>query len=263
MKRISIVLVLALALLVTLTACNNTEETLTTPRWKNGEELTFTIQKAVLDNAKFEHNNETYLLEPGTTNYEPNLQTMDEVVPEDVAGTYKMKIEVNEAAATCTFTTEQTLYVAYKTTLLTSFDIWNTPDESGHKLSEKIAPSNENPFSMTDCTTLKSVTTTEVVFKNISEQRPLSSKNHVDGFYIGKTAQTLSAYDLETTYEWDDNKVTIYVNGEKQESGGSYSKKFIDANQILLYSRSLEKSSSSFKDAPMHRPKFIHMITLI
>lgn len=253
MKKVFIILLLALALVFTLAACNNPDKTYASPRWKN-ETHTFNISKALTEDSTVVRDGVTFIKEPGASNYEPNLETADEVVPEDVRGTYTMKIAVNETDKTCTFTTEQTLYVSYPTSLLISFSIWDTPDENGNKLSDKVVPleSAENPFPVDGTyTTLKSTTVTKVVFRNDASQRPFSSENHVDGFYIGKTAQTISKYDLQTTYEWSEkNKVTISVNGEKQETTGTYTEKFIDANQILLYVRSLDKTNSSFKDGP-------------
>ena len=254
MKKISIVLLLSLALVFTLTACNNTPVTHTSPRWENSESYTFTIKKAIVETSDVTHNDATYIREPGVTNYEPDVDNMDEIVPEDVSGTYVMSIAVDSVNTTCTFKTSQTLYVSYPKTLLESSPIWNTPDANGNKLSDKVVPqdSEENPFEAdADLITLKSITETEVVFRNDSTQRPISSKNHVDGFYIGKTAQTISKYDLATTYEFNaKNKVTITVNGETMATSGVFAEKFIDANQLLLYVRSLDKSTTSFQDSP-------------
>ena len=253
MKKFAIVL-LALALVLTLAACsNNPAITYASPRWKD-EEHTFKILKAVDEDPSL------------VEGYEETLAKADEVVPTFVSGTYKMKIVVNNTQKTCTYTTEQTLYVAYPTELLEGYAIWDTPDEEGNTLSAMVASAEENPFSYSgNFTTLKSYTATSVTFQNEASQRPYSSTNEVDGFYIGKTAQTISKYKLETNYEWSaKNKVTITVNGEKQSTSGTYKEKFIDANQILLYTRSLEKSSTSFQDSPVvtvYMPKLDKVVT--
>lgn len=252
MKKFAFVL-LALALILTLAACSNPAITYASPRWKN-EEHTFKIVKAVDEDSSL------------VESYEEMLAKADEVMPTYVSGTYTMKIVVNNTQKTCTYTTEQTLYVAYPTELLQGYSIWNTPDEDGNTLSAMVAPEDENPLTYTgNFTTLKSYTATSVTFQNEASQRPYSSTNEVDGFYIGKTAQTISKYKLETNYDWSaKNKVTITVNGEKQSTSGTYTEKFIDANQILLYARSLEKSSTSFQDSPtvaVYMPKLDKVVT--
>lgn len=253
MKKLSVILLLALSLVLTLSACSSTEKTYTSPRWKN-EIHTFKVSKAILENTTVVRDGVTYIKEPGASSYEPNVNQADEVVPQDISGTYVMKISVNETDKTCTFSTEQILFVQYPASLLQGSSSWNTADEKGNKLSDKVVAqdSSDYPFERDEAyITLKSVTTTKVVFHNDAYQRPISSENHVDGFYIGKTAQTVSKYDLATTYEFNEkNKVSITVNGEKQTASGTFAEKFIDANQILLYVRSLDKTSSSFQDSP-------------
>ena len=263
MKKISLLALLLIVVVLTLTACGNTPTTRAEIRWKD-EEHTFVIRKKLSDDTIIKQYFTYYNREPEATTYEPDVEKLDEIMPDDVSGTYTMKISVN--GNTCTLKTNQTLYASYPSATLKSFDVWNTPDKSGKTLSsfEVEAGSAEDPFNMTGWTTLKSTTETEVVFQNDATQRPLSSKNKVEGFYIGKTAQTISCYELETKYTWDDNDVTITVNGESQSTDGRYSEKFIDANQILLYVRSLDKTAESFQDTPsvsVYMPKEDKVVT--
>ncbi len=247
MKKIALLLLLVLSLAVLLTACNQAATTYANPRWEN-EEYTFNISKANLNANSVEHEGNTFIVEPVVAGYESLPENMDQVVPEDVDGTYVAKIAVDDKTKQCTYTTSQTLYCQYPTDLLRSYANWN-------ELSKLAVPADsaENPFSKHDgLTTLKSTTTTKVVFKNEASQRPISSENHVDGYYLGKVEQVVSKYDYVTEYSWNEkDKLTVKVNGEEKKPVGSFTAaKFIDANQLLLYVRSLEKGTDKFADSP-------------
>lgn len=246
MKKLALLIVLILALSLTLAACNQAEKTGAIPRWSNGEKWTFTISKTDLENSSAQFNGETYLREPIAGGYEWNFEIMDQIVPQNVGGTYTMEIKLSADERECTYRTVQNLYLQYETDYLQKLPIWND-------LKKLVADSDaDNPLPKHDgWTTLKSVTENSVVFKNESSQRPLSSENHVDGFYLGKIQQNISKYDMFTNYDWGKNEVTVKINGEESKrtvKPGSVN--LIDANQILLYARSLEKTGAKFQDSP-------------
>lgn len=247
MKKISLVLVLILSLTLVFAACtSNVEKTNTSVRWRT-EEYLFNLSKTSLSGDDITVDGTKFIPEPITSGYEQLPDNLDEIVPADIGGTYKVNIDVG-AEKTCTFTTVQTMYCQYDTETLQSYSVWN-------QLQGLVVASDseENPFTNHEgLTTLKSVSTQTVTFKNEASQRPLSSETHVNGFYIGKTNQTISKYDVETTYDWDNNIAKVTLNGETTENklSVSSSTNFIDSNQILLYVRSLEKASTKFQDSP-------------
>lgn len=249
MKKFALVLVLLVALTAVFAACtNNTEKTNASVRWRN-EEFLFNISKTSLIDENVEHNGETFVVEPVANGYESLPETLDQLVPDDIDGTYKMTISVNESKKECTFTTVQTLYCQYSTELLQEYEIWND-------LQRLVVASDnaENPFeNHENLTTLKSVTTQTVTFKNDASQRPLSSATKVDGYYLGNIAQTISQYEVKTTYDWEKSVALVSVNNATAQENKlkvNSAVNFIDANQILLYARSLEKSTTKFQDRP-------------
>lgn len=257
MKKTALILLLVLALSLVFAGCNQTEQTESIPRWGN-EQYTFNITKADFESSAV-FNNETFVKEPFISAYEINPERMDELVPEDVSGTYVTKIQLSADETQCTYTTQQTLYVQYKTETLTALASYNEIAATLQTMT--IAPdSEENPFSEHEgLTTLKSTTDTEVVFLRESSQRPLSSKTVVNGFYLGKTHQEISLYDVTTTYDWENGSAKVVYNNRADETKSStatnklnYSSatKIIDANQVLLFARSLEKTSTKFQDNP-------------
>ena len=90
------------------------------------------------------------------------------------------------------------------------------------------------------------------MFENTESQRPVSSSTTVDGFYIGKSKQEVTKSSVSTVYDLANNKVTVTVNGEEttREVKLNANARFIDANQMLTYIRSLEKGSDKMKDNP-------------
>ncbi len=242
MKKFALVLALVLSLTLVFAGCgNNAEKTNASVRWRS-EEYLFNIGKASLTEQDITVGSKTFMYEPVASGYEQLPENLDEVSPEDISGTYKMTITVHEAEKTCTFTTVQTLFCQYKAETLQSSSAWD-------QLQELVVA---NPIDAQENITLKSVTTQTVTFKNEASQRPLSSETHVDGFYIGKEHQERSAYDVVTVYDWENSLAKVTLNGETQENKLSVSSSvnFIDSNQILLYTRSLEKYSTSFQDSP-------------
>lgn len=248
MKKFALVLVLLLSLSLVFAACNSTEKTTTSVRWRD-EEYTFNITKTSLTQDNVTFNNDAYVPEPFANGYEQLPEKMDEVIPTDIAGTYHVSIKINEADKLCTFATEQTLYCQYDADMLKTYSVWS-------QLQRLVvtADAEENPFiNHEGLITLKSVTRQTVTFKNEASQLPVSSENHVDGFYLGKTQQNVSKYDVVTTYDWEKNVAKVSIDGQAaQENKLSVSAaiNFIDSNQILLYVRSLDKSASKFQDNP-------------
>ncbi len=150
----------------------------------------------------------------------------------------------------CTFTTTQTLYSQYRTEYLSKLSIWE-------QLQPLVVATDaaENPFKNHEgLTTLKSTRNTEVVFVNTAKQQPKSSKQDVDGFYLGKEHQEITKSTVVTKYEFTKKKlnVNVSVDGKATDYKLNYNANVnvIDANQALLYVRSLEKTTTSFQDSP-------------
>ncbi len=257
MKKFALVLALLLSLTIVFAACSNsTDTTNTSIRWRD-ETYVFNITKALLDGTDAVFNGETYATEPVASNYETNPESQDQLIPEDIAGTFVMTISVDETNKECTFTTVQTMYSQYRTSLLETVSIWN--DLQSFVIStdstewQNAFALHDDSASNSELTTLKSVTEKTVTFKNEASQRPLSSETTVNGFYLGKLAQTISNYNVKTTYDWDNSTISVSKNGAEAVSNKvkiSSSTKFIDSNQLLLYIRSLEKASTKFSDTP-------------
>lgn len=264
MKRklaLSIVFVLALAMTLTLAACAQTAATKTATRWEK-EEHTFNISMAQSDPDK------TYVTPKakevdGKVYYRDfDIQTAraiesfvtaldsskDEILPKNVKGTYRMQIlPYGDNISYCEFITEQTIYAQYDKKIIEESSNWQD-------LKQCVAQASENPFSdNSGVVTLKSVTKTYVKFENNSYQQPLESSYEVDGFYIGKVEQTVSKQKISVVYESDKRNAKVSVNGAEavdRKLNISSAQHFIDSNQILLYLRSLDKSSSAFQDSP-------------
>lgn len=248
MKKISLLLLLILALCLTLTACRQTVATEIIARWEDGEEYVFNITKANWDYAPVVVNGNDYAKYPRIA-AENISSSKDELVPEDIGGTYSMKLGKTDAKFT--LTTEQFLYVQYADAALANLGLTNLAENAGWK-NFVVGASDTCPLEQKEgYTILLSHDLSTVVFEQTSAQRPLSSTNEREGFYIGKTHQETTNYKLATTYDWEKNKVTVMENGvEKHSEKLNPSAKFIDANQILLYVRSLDKQSNKFQDSP-------------
>lgn len=184
-----------------------------------------------------------------STNEASLMYNADQIRPVDARGTYTMDISINSTSVT--LVTKQILYCQYKTEDLQRLGCLNTFKDSEYDYTAK----EENPFENNDALiTLHSVTDSEVVFANNINMTPSSSKQSNKGFYIGKTAQTVSEYSYETTYDLDNNKVTVKKNGsdtaEERKLNLAKNAICIDASQLLLYIRILDKSSAAFQDSP-------------
>lgn len=176
------------------------------------------------------------------------LLNSDQLRPADVNGKYVLTIQ--EATTTWKAETSQVIYSQYEKAVLQELGCLEAFEKSPLNVTAK----EENPFENNEGRiTLKSVTTSSVVFANDENQAPVSSLTENKGFYIGKTAQQESTYKYETTYDIANKKAIVKENdGEAQERKLSLGNgaKCIDASQLLLYVRSLDKSDNAFQSAP-------------
>ncbi|MDE7454691.1 MAG: hypothetical protein K2M64_02555 [Clostridia bacterium] len=179
------------------------------------------------------------------------MKNLYEVRPVDAKGTFTMEIVADSSA---TLTTTQVIYTEYGVDKLQDVGCYDMFKGSKYDVTGK----DEDPFERSGHITLKSETTSTVVFANNANQAPISSVKENTGFYIGvdkegKNKSCFSDYKYETTYDFDNRKVTVTKNnGEPQELKLDIAKgaTCIDSAQLLLYIRSLDKSSSAFQDSP-------------
>lgn len=220
-KKIALLISALLALVCIFAACSQAAATNKVARWDAGETYTFNVTLASYDTE----------------------QSIDEISPLAVKGTFTMTISTNNANSK-KLETKQVVYSQYDTQSLKNLNCLD-------KLSARVATAAENPFDdNAERTTLRSETTTTVVFSD-ADQSPVSSVKENKGYYIGKEHQNLSEYKVEATYDFDKHVVTV-----KQNNGDAEEKKLgtngvcIDSAQLLLYIRSLDKSSEAFQDSP-------------
>lgn len=234
-----------LALSAVLVACAQAEPTKIEIRWTS-DEYTFNITLAdFIDESKDDFNKYT---KDGSTYYKDVssvgeiFSQWDEIRPLGVDGTYTLKIEKSASASYWTVTTDQTIYAQYNKADLEKADSWTDLQ------TLQATSDDETSLTPTDNTViLKSTTNTEVVFKDTTDQTPISSWTEVNGFYIGKAHQQVTKYKVETTYDTDAKRPTasISIDGaEAIEYKFARGAKFIDSNQLLLYLRSLDKNYS-------------------
>lgn len=261
MKKISLLLLLILALTAVFTACNRAVATEPAIRWETtGEEYVFEVSLADFNLREdattmfntYNYNNETYCKDTviETRTAREVLLGLDEIRPEDARGTYTLTIQPSrDGTSYCDVTSTQVLYLRYKTSQLGEYSCWQ-------QLSALVPSSDEDPFEAdANLTTLKSTTVTSVRFANLPTQTPISSSTEVNGFYIGKVHQEVNTYKVSTTYDFSGKRpvATVILNdGEPTEyqlpknSEG----RIIDSNQMLTYIRSLNKKSDNFQDSP-------------
>ena len=262
MKRKIALLILILSVLaLTLSACGSTSATSVLARWDE-EKHVFNITLA-----DFKENSDSFNVYPASAAdgsdcykdiaFNGEFNNRDEIKPLAVNGTYT--IEIKPAAGNtsyCDVETVQEMCVKYSL---------KTGDKEGvdltkySELQSAVATADQlKQFDMTNSDestiTLYSYTKTSVRFENTT-QNPIKSSTTVKGFYVGKKNQNLTQYTVSTEYDYSNGKrpvAKITLNGETSEykfaknSAGN----FIDSNQILLYLRSLNKSSTSFQDSP-------------
>lgn len=249
MKKLSLVLLLALVALLALSACGQTAKTEIYARWFNDEHYEFAISKADFKTPAASG----YALEYVPAS-EVKPDDMDEIVPEDIAGTYTMDVKVE--GKNCTFTTTMEIISLY------------TDKYYNQTLPESIRADIESPdFQLklsdeerdrwfgegAEGVAIKSTTTTSVTFKNDETQRPINSQKETVGYYFGKQHQEVSRSAVTTKYNISKNKVTVTVDDHKAEERKvkfGKNSNVIDANQLLLYLRSLDKKQNSFQDSP-------------
>lgn len=254
MKKLSLILLLLVALSLTLAACSQPAVTETVARWGD-EKHVFNISKVNWDAPSVTVDDTTFVKNP---QYFNEASLSDEIEPYNVGGTYSMEIALQNKDTECVFTTEQNLYVQYETAMLEKLDIWKSEEtadgiEDAKSLSDFVV-ANDDPDcpleAVENYTILHSHTINTVLFKNEATQRPISSTNKCDGFYLGNIAQEITHYNYSTKYDWDNKKVTVSADGKEESHTLNVNAKIIDSNQILLYARSLEKTSDKMQDNP-------------
>ena len=238
-----------------LTACNQTQPTAIRMRWDE-ETHVFNITLADFES----DDSDSFKVYKGTAAdggdsykdiaFTGEFYNWDEIRPVSVHGTYSISIKPSKDGSDhCDVATVQEMCVEYNVSDIAA---------DSQVLNAKATAEQLQKFNIThdnDSTVvLYSSTETFVSFENTLSQKPLSSSIKVNGFYVGKKAQELSKYEVSTVYDYTDKKpvAKITKNGETTEykfsknSAGT----FIDSNQILMYLRSLDKSSKSFQDRP-------------
>lgn len=220
-KRIALLISALLLLVGVLTACQQPPATNKVARWDVGESYTFNVTLAEYDSE----------------------QNVDEISPLAVKGTFTMTISSNTSNSKKLETT-QVVYSQYDTQVLKNLNCLD-------KLGARIVSADKSPFdNNADRTTLLSETKSTVVFGD-ADQTPVSSVKENKGYYIGKEYQGLSEYKVETTYNFDKHTVSVKENdGEAKEEKIGTNGTCIDSAQILLYVRSLNKTSDGFQDSP-------------
>ena len=260
-KRLALLLGILLVLTAAFAACSQPAPTTRQSRWGEGTEThTFKITRAdFAENGGFNTYPRTFKIKGDDgqvkdttyTCFKDDLITstetiwmngLDELRPVDVSGTFVMTVKYETTSYRVE--TEQTLYCQYETAKLNEL---NCSDKFA---ALDVTDKEENPFTDNDgCTVLRSVTKTDLVFANDDKQLPVSSVTENDGYYIGKTAQTVSKYKYETTYDFANKKVSVKKDGGEAVER-SLKGECIDASQMLVYIRSMDKSSNAFQDNP-------------
>lgn len=278
MKKTLTLLLLVVLLTTIFTACgSNVTPTKSTVRWWLGshknelgewvndtEEYTFNISLAdfapeTTEGALFNSytvNDKTYYRDTpiqaiGGSERINTFTDCDEIIPYDVVGTYTTKLSKQEDG-NYKFTTVKEMWASYSVNYFTEdnlskLDAAIVKDESA--LPDGVVLSASGDM------VLYSIIKTEVVFHKDS-QLPQSSYTDTEGYYFGKLHQGISNYRVETTYDNDKRTAKVVYTDRVDSSKNTTNEfkklptSFIDANQILLYVRSLEKQSDRFQDRP-------------
>lgn len=268
-KRIALIVGALLIMTALLASCSQPAATKKSPRWENNESFTFKITLSDFaddDKTLFknygktikETNEDGTVTEKKITCYKDDvinnsewtvMERADQIRPVDVNGTYTLDIKEN-TATTWKVETHQVIYNQYETAKLQELGCLELFSDSELNVTNK----EENPFeNNSGSITLRSETVSSVIFSNDEDQAPISSVTENKGYYIGKIAQTESSYKYETEYDIANKKASVKKDGGEAEEralniGGTV--KCIDAGQLLLYIRSLDKSSEAFQDTP-------------
>lgn len=280
-KKLCYIVTLFVALCCVLTACNGAKPTTARIRW-NTEHYEYDITLADISTESSQYFNTYYDGYYKDCNIQTNgmvetkLTAKDEIVPERVSGTLVWDIKTDNVNGICTFYTLQELHCWYKTETLQEFDCYD-------ELSYYTVSTADG------LTELKSIVYKTVDFDALPAQKPASSESIFVGFYLGHAHQEVSNYLVRTSYastkatttviELNQNDVdtmygdATYLSNEITVNGGfdaskidttnikqynttqseidvAKNRNYIDANQILLYVRSLQKDSDNFADAP-------------
>lgn len=257
-KKLALILLTLLAAALVLTACSQAEVTGTTIRWESEETHVFDISLADFDNADNapypfkQYGDNTYYrdVQIATSAARETFDDLDEIRPEAAHGTYTLSIiRSGDTSSYCVVEGKQLVYLRYFKSDVDKLDNWSA-------LQSAVVSGEENPFGdSADYVTLKSQTNTYVRFDNNPVQRPQASSTEVDGFYLGKLHQEVSKYKVSSEYDFSESKpiVRVSINGgepTEHKLSKSVVGRLIDSNQVLMYVRSLNKSSTDFQDSP-------------
>ena len=268
-KKIALLILVALALTMGLSACTSTTPTKIIPRWTNGESYEYTVTLADFaskDSAthfnQYDHDSEKYYKDFVVRTGEP-LDDMDEIRPKAVVGKFTLTITTHEINSIeyDVVETRQELKVTYEA----KDGKIKVGDEQWVELAAELQSRAEKTSTSI---TLNSTTETMVEFKHDEHQAPVKSSTKVDGFYVGKSHQEFSKYEIATEYKYESKKTVAEIKltqykydeskktftQETNELSDELKRKtegtFIDSNQLFMYARSLDKSSTSFQDSP-------------
>ena len=249
-RKIALLILLVLALTLVFVACNRTPATAIRLRWEDEKHI-FNISLADFtdDNTNsfkyYTNGNESYYKDIAMSG---EFNNWDEIRPLEVKGKYTVEITRSSDRLSYSVETTQEMCVRYDLRDIKQDSQLNDAVVSADRLTDYGMTTDDKTLI------LWSLTQTGVTFENTASQKPLSSWVKVDGFYAGKSAQLLTNYELKTEYNYSKKRpvAKITLNGETSEYkfGRNSAGNFIDSNQILLYLRSLDKSSSSFQDSP-------------
>ena len=262
-KKIALIILLALACTLLLASCAQATPTKTIPRWSiHTEDETYVYNVELADFATSGDTRFAVHADKDIAYYKDFaisatelMDGLDQVRPKAVSGTYSITISYDSATNCNTVVTAMEVTATYEYKdgkIKVGTDVW-------HDLIADIANSDLVVTKDSNTITLKSTTETMVEFKYVEKQTPYKSSTKVDGFYIGATHQEKSKYEVATTYNYEGKnavaKVTLSLNGgeptENEYTLKRYSEgTFIDSNQLFTYTRSFDKTSSSFADRP-------------
>ena len=264
-KKIALLAILAIALTTLLAACTgNVVSTKIIPRWdeKNSklETYEYTISLADFDLAADGSINSGHFKatpvedEKYYKDFDVRLgevfDSLDEIRPTTVTGKLVVKISQSDEKYYDLLETQQEMELTYDAKLIKSEFLAEI--KSNEEAKDILVSESDSAI------TLKSTTETSVEFLHDESQAPRRSSTKVVGFYVGKAHQEVSIYEISTEYDYQDKNTVVtsaltkdgktdkLENTLKRRLKGS----FIDSNQLLLYARSLDKSSSSFQDSP-------------
>ena len=267
-RKLALLILIILAVSVVLVACNDTETTKVEVRWSK-ETHVFHVSLAdyyvdTNNNVSFAKYNDKGEIDNDKGEYRKDRAisvsefSKDEVIPVTVYGTYTLTITPNTGTDRCVVTGTQVLYLKYlleSTVQGETVDLTKWQGEDWTELDQLKATNDEiattNLVADNDSVILKSTTTTMAEFANQTQQ-PISSSTTVDGFYLGKAHRQITQYTVSTTYDFSGKKPVATVT---KDGGTPYNVtlsgsagNLIDANQILVYVRSLGKTPGSLKD---------------